>query len=218
MLWCVDIDQTISTGYRGANVAESIAYYRNRGILVPETLTRYLDFFQLPEVLRIHEEIPGAQAGVQTLAGSAREGGYFTVRKSDDPQERACIEQATHEWLREHHFPSAERVTFCQSMAQKLLAIAELLPQTGERVLLIDDSWHKVLHALSLLEHYDAETAQASRRLSEQLILIAFGTPQEHLPSPAAIRMLAMPDWSGIETLLTVLTKEDTFHAVSRNS
>ncbi|HEU5382532.1 MAG TPA: hypothetical protein VFV38_44560, partial [Ktedonobacteraceae bacterium] len=64
----VDIDQTISTGYIGASLAESIVYYRDRGVAVPDGMESWPDLFQLPDVARQHEVLPGALIGAWRLA------------------------------------------------------------------------------------------------------------------------------------------------------
>ncbi len=210
-IFCVDIDQTMSTGYVGSSVLESKTYYQDRGIMIPEQATRYMDFFQFPAVLRIHEELPGARVGVQKLT-EVGQVGYFTVRKSDDEDEQIAIQAATRSWLHDHQFPG--EVTFCQGMAQKLLAIAERYDQVQGKIILIDDSWHKALNAMRLLAKYDEATAQAAEILRERLTIFAFGAHPDELPIGPVVRLEAMPDWSGIEPLLT---QGGFLHGISSN-
>ena len=123
----VDIDQTISTGHVGRNLAGSVQYYRERGVVVPCSVTSWPELFQLPDVMRQHEVLPGARAGVRRLAAYS-DVIYVTIRAPD-------AEQITRDWLAREDFPSSERLVICQSIAHKLLALAEY---TGP-LILVDD-------------------------------------------------------------------------------
>lgn len=73
---CVDIDQTISSSFLGTSVEESLAYYRTRHVTLPPDARRYTDFFGLPEVIRIHEEIPNAAHALHHLAKAGYDIGW----------------------------------------------------------------------------------------------------------------------------------------------
>lgn len=182
----VDIDQTIATGYIGKNVQECRAYYQHQGITVPESAQTYVEIFGLPEVIRVHEELPGAVAGVQWLAKRGPVG-YFTVRKPE-------LQQNTCDWLREHHFPEPQNVTFCVSMVQKLLKMQDVPSQ--ERLFLIEDHWQKVLVALQFIEEKDPLVAT---RIRDRLTLVAFGATAVDVPSKAPVCIVPLPAWAYLE-------------------
>lgn len=214
MFFAIDLDQTACTGYVGIGVPESIAYYRQRGITIPESATRYIDFFGLPDVMRVHEQIPGALAGVQKLAQLGNLS-YFTVRKATDPDAQRSVQTATREWLVEHQFPLAAHVIFCRSMVHKLLAIAECQKEQNGPILLIDDSWRKALDALQFIEDQDKSIAQLLR---EQLTIAAFGVQPGDLPD-APVGLIALPDWSQIDRVISSFTpQKEISNGIGRNT
>jgi hypothetical protein len=216
MFSAIDLDQTTCTGYVGSGVQDSIAHYRDKGIIIPESAARYIDFFGLPDVLRIHEEIPGALAGVRKLAQMGGLG-YFTVRKGSDMIAQQKVETATREWLIEKLFPMTSHVTFCKSMAEKLLKLSQQPLEPQEPLILIDDSWKKALGVLPLLAEHTHETAQAYRVLCERLTIVAFGAEPGDLPPDAPIHLVALPDWSGIDSVIRVFTQKEEIHGISSN-
>lgn len=192
MKMCVDIDQTISSGFLGTSVEESLAYYRSRQVEVPLDAQYYRDFFGLPEVLRIHEEIPGALLVLQHLARCGHEISYFTVRHSDDHAQQELIEVNTRLWLAEHQFPNAEQVFFFAGMPAKLYGIGKRMSEEHP-IILIDDSWEKVLDAYERIHQVDRYVAQ---HLRKHLTLLAFGATQSTWPMSTPLRLRALPHWT----------------------
>lgn len=194
----VDIDQTISTGRACGNLQESVLYYRDRGIAVPDTITCYPDLFQLPDVVRLHEVLPGARSGVYQLSLSG-DISYATVRLPD-------VEEVTRAWLWEHDFPSPDTVIFSQSMAHKLLAISAF---SGPLVL-VDDRWRKALEVWPRLVDHNQEMAQD---FATRLTLVAFGASSSDLPASSVVPIVALPDWSRVDALIQHFTiKGDVVH------
>lgn len=187
----IDIDQTISSGRVADSLQESVRYYRDRGISVPETITCYPDLFQLPDIVRLHETLPGARDGVHQLAQHG-DISYATVRNTD-------VEEITRLWLQEHDFPSTQDVIFSQSMAHKLLAISHYPGQ----LVLIDDRWQKALEVLPRVIEHSPETAQ---HIETRLTLVAFGASVSDLPGSPLIPMLALPDWSRVPDVIHQFT------------
>lgn len=188
--FCLDIDQTISSGHVGRNLAASVAYYRDLGFELPETIASWPDLFQLPAVLARHEVLPGALAGAQQLAACGNVM-YATVRASD-------VEQITREWLCQQGFPSPERVVMCQNVGQKLLALA----QYPGRVVLIDDRWRKLLEVWPRLVEYAPDVAAD---LLDRLTLVAFGAGPGDLPESSVVPVVPLPDWHSVESVLAVV-------------
>jgi hypothetical protein len=184
----VDIDQTISTGYVGQDLKASIAYYRRLGLQVPESVKSWPALFQLPDVARLHEALPGAQTGVRQLAG----GGalfYATARKAD-------IHQITLDWLAREGFPSPDQVIFVEGVAEKLVAIVE---HVGPLVL-IDDRWCQIL---AILEQYGRRRSLAD--LLDRLTLVAFGASADELPGSSVVPVVPLSDWSLIADVFKVI-------------
>ncbi|HEU5384146.1 MAG TPA: hypothetical protein VFV38_52800 [Ktedonobacteraceae bacterium] len=194
MKMCIDIDQTIATGFLGETVEESLAHYRARQVAIPPDVRHYKDFFGLPEVIRIHEEIPNALYALQHLEQTGQHDiGYFTVRHSDDRMQQEKIRVNTRRWLAEHHFPRADNVSFFIGMPAKLYDIGKHIRKENQPLVMIDDSWEKVLDAYVRIQHVDPLVAQS---LATHLVLFAFGATQSSLPTSAPITLRALPDWA----------------------
>ena len=187
----VDIDQTISTGYIGRDLAESIAHYRERGVCVPDSIESWPALFQLPDVARQHEALPGAQAGVLWLAAHG-EIFYATARKSD-------VYEITRAWLAAHGFPRSDQVIFVEGVAEKLVVIAG---HPGSLVL-VDDRWRQIL---DLLEKYGKRRALAG--LLDRLILVAFGAGQADVPASPAVPVVPLSEWSLVTDVLVLIHKD----------
>lgn len=181
----IDIDQTISTGHVGRDLADSVQYYRDLGVIVPDGIENWPTLFQLPDVARQHEVLPGALVGAWRLDG-AGELFYATARKPD-------VEQITLDWLYREGFPKPEQVIFCQGISEKLLAIAE---HSGPLVL-IDDRWRQLLR---ILEEYREH--RVLRDLRQRLTLVAFGSSQADMPTLSVVPVVPLPEWSSITELL----------------
>ncbi len=194
----VDIDQTISRGRVADSLHESVRYYREQGITVPDNVACYPDLFQLPDVVRLHETLPGAREGVSQLARLGALS-YATVRNAD-------VEEITRLWLQEHDFPSAENVIFSQSLAHKLLAISHYPGQ----LILVDDRWRKALEVLPRVMEYSPETAQ---NIGARLTLVAFGAGPGDLPGSPIVPLVALSNWSRVDALIQHFTiKSDVVH------
>jgi hypothetical protein len=177
----IDIDQTISTGHVSRDLQESVQYYRDLGLVVPDGLQSWPVLFQLPEVVRLHEVLPGAREGVRQLA-QLGEVWYATARKPE-------VEQITREWLATRAFPNPERVIIVEGIAEKLLALAAY---PGPLVL-VDDRWQQ-LHEI-LVQHGERHRVLAGVR--ERLTLVAFGARQEHVPETTVVPVVPLCGWEG---------------------
>lgn len=186
----VDIDQTISTGYVGQSLAESIAYYRERGVVVPDHIASWPELFQLPAVLVQHEKLPDALAGMNLLARYG-DVAYATVRKSD-------VAGITCGWLWEHGFPSPDQVIICRSIVHKLRELA----QRPGGLVLIDDRWRKALDQWPRLVEIDPAAAEI---LLDRLTLVAFGSNAADLPESPVVSVVPLPDWRSVADVLMAL-------------
>lgn len=184
-MFFVDIDQTISTGHVGRDLADSITYYQERGVVVPDTVASWPELFQLPDVARQHEVLPGAAAGVRKMTEGCQLY-YATARKSD-------VHQITRDWLSEHGFPSPDQVIFVEGVSEKLVAIAE---HPGP-LFLVDDRWRQIL---MILEKYGKRRSLAG--LLDRLTLVAFGARSSDLPLSPVVSVVPLFDWSCLDDSL----------------
>ena len=198
---------------------------------------RYSEFFTQPEVLackeRLGEEkftlalewtrldprhllaiipMPGALTGAAKLTAFG-ELAYYTARKtpgSGELQHRinTQLERATLRWLRKQNFPNPEAAIFCEGPEEKLLHIADLIKQTAQPVLLVDDMWKLLLAAAA-----DLDTA-TYQLLKQSLTLCAFGAHE--VPEQCDIQTIALYRWSEVTSLISLLDKEEITHGRHR--
>lgn len=184
-MYFIDVDQTISTGRVLASLAESVKYYRERGVAVPDSIESWPALFQLPDVARQHEVLPGAVDGVRQLTEGC-ELHYLTARKSD-------VYQITRGWLAEQGFPVPDQVIFVEGVAEKLAVLAE---HPGA-LILVDDRWRQLL---DILEKYGQRRVLSGLR--NHLALAAFGAQAADLPASPIVPVVALPDWSMVADVL----------------
>lgn len=178
--YCVDMDQVTCTGHVCPTLAESIAYYRARGVVVPDSIDSWPDLFQLPDVVRQHEVLPGAVEGVRKLTEGCKMF-YLTARKPD-------VHDITREWLRREGFPSPDKVIFVDGVAEKLIALAEY----DGPLFLVDDRWRQLL---GILEEYGHRRRVLSGLL-DRLTLVAFGASKSDIPLSSIVPVVQLLNWS----------------------
>lgn len=200
MLFVLDIDQTLSTGFVGQNIKESIEYYRTRGIAIPTTVTTYFDLFQLPEVMQVHSILPGAVEGVQRLA-ELGEVHYFTVRKGEDHVTSKRIQDVTRRWLAEKRFPNPDHAVFCRSTMHKLIKMYEM--NIEEPIIFIDDRWQQAIKALHQLEERGEEALQVAAFVRNFVTIVAFGALS--VPESSDVCLVALPTWAHIADVMATL-------------
>ena len=100
-------------------------------------------------------------------------------------------------WLTNQGFINAEHVIFCKD---KLVCLAQLA-QGGDRVILIDDLYQKVMTRFSHL----AETDPVRRWGLEHFILVAFGAKEAFHECP--LKVFPLPKWSDVDSLVAKLER-----------
>ncbi len=201
IVYGIDIDQTLSRGYVGSELQESIAYYEQRiGGTLPAPISDYPSLFQLPEVLVHHEQLPGACTGVRYLATLGTVG-YYTVRKHEQPERYIAMQEATRAWLQEHTFPNAARVFFCRSVLDKMLTLVQQSQEGPTRLVLIDDRWQKALEGLQMLRDAGSPYADVLQTLRERFTLVAFGAHARPVQT-SGVSVVALPSWSQIQQVI----------------
>lgn len=215
MLFAIDIDQTVC----GSNAHQVYARFHVDDLGLPiETsilnqLTSYRDFYFLPEVLAFRHSnekewnasrrraiatpavieaftpIDGAAEGVSLLSshGTIR---YYTARTQ-------LVRRASQRWLKRYHFAHSQHVFCCESIEQKVMALADHKPY-DEPIILVDDRGHT--HFLTMLERMKEK--QCVRELLQRLAILAFGTRDESLPETSLCPVFALPHWNALEITL----------------
>ncbi len=191
----VNIDQTIATGHTGSNLVESISYYQALGLDIPAWVHCWSDLWQLPAVLRLHEALPGALAGVRKLAAAGK------VRYTTDRSPRTDL--LTRGWLYEHGFPAPG----CILRSQNLKEMLQTLAQDADPLVLIDHRWQDLLAQWFSVEQ---EMPALTTSLRQRFTLVAFGVSQTAIPECPLLPVRALPEWCAVETLLTALHKGAT--------
>jgi hypothetical protein len=209
MLFAVDIDGTIATGWNAPSLQACIDYYRALGIHLPSTISDYTDLLQIPAVMRIHEVLPSAVEGVRQLARLGNVA-YYTVRKSPDALIHAQIQEATRFWLATHQFPHPEQVVFCLSSMNKLIRIYH--HDSLAALVLIDDRPGQVLAAFDLLvagghPKFDIEEQKKMVQvLRQRLVVVAFGVEKQPFPNrDRGLQVLTLPSWEQVSELVLSL-------------
>lgn len=151
--------------------------------------------------LRGMTPIAGAQAGVTLLSEQAPVS-YYTARMAaysgSDERRSATVQklnagmiQGSQQWLTAHDFPNPKQVICCDGPRGKLLKIVELVEETDEPCLLVDDLYTELLSA-----EIDEQTKSL---LSEHLTLIAYRAST--VPDDAWLTTIALPSWREVDAL-----------------
>jgi uncharacterized HAD superfamily protein len=114
---------------------------------------------------------------------------YYTARYAKSVKRREAMAQATYQWLAQHNYPSAQAVVFCLNIADKLLQMCEYIQEHREPIILIDDSYEKILRLASEL------SIEEQALLQEFFTLVCFRT-HEIPEAQQMFRCLAMPSWN----------------------
>jgi len=168
---------------------EVIAYREREGEQRYNTNVRIIA--HAPELQRRMEVIEGAIDGAWRLAQHGTLG-YCTARKTDRIEKLdEALARSTHDWLESSGFPNPQDVFFCTSFLEKLSFCATHIEETGEDVMLADDSYEQLLDRIDQLE--------ASQRdlLKQRLTLLAYGA--QEVPEQAPVRVVALPTWKQVE-------------------
>lgn len=148
-----------------------------------------------PQALLAALPIAGAVEGVTRLAelGSVS---YYTARFSHNDQRQASIASSTRQWLVNHKFINPQHVVFCDGIQHKLHLLMQLAQNTGEHIVLVDDSHER------LLAHV-ASIADKQERLTFLSMFTLVAARAKELPAQTHdVEMLTLPHWSNVNTLI----------------
>ncbi len=146
-----------------------------------------------PQAILAALPIPRAVEGVAKLAdlGSVS---YYTARFSSNKQRHATIVSSTHQWLADHQFIHPHRVTFCDGIQQKLLLLVQLAQDTGEHVMLVDDSYERLISHIAFIG--DKQAAFLS------MFTLVAARAKELPVQTHDVQLLALPHWREVDTLI----------------
>lgn len=153
-----------------------------------------------PILQRHLEVVDGAINGARFLAQSGNLC-YCTARKTARYEKLdEAMASATRDWLEASGFPNPQDVVFCTSFLEKLSCCAAHIEETGEDVMLVDDSYEQLLSRVDQLE--------ASQRdlLSQHFTLLAFEA--QEAPEHAPVRVVALPSWNQVKQAAQRIDKE----------
>jgi hypothetical protein len=152
-----------------------------------------------PILQRHLEVVDGAINGARFLAKSGNLC-YCTARKTARFEELdEAMARATREWLEASGFPNPQDVIFCTSLLEKLSFCAAHIGKTGEEVVLVDDSYER------LLSEFKKLVARQRTLLQQHFTLLAFGA--QEAPEHAPFHVAALPMWDQIEQVTQHIDK-----------
>lgn len=186
-----------------------VAYQQRMGKAAFEAAIEHIE--KAAEMLTVKPVLPGAVESVRKLADLG-DVGYYTVRKSAIPEQNEAIQQATKCWLNEQYFPNANNVHFCMSVMHKLVALAQYITTTQQRVILIDDLYTLLLQSYAQLERGEhpridmAQCQQITETLRAHLTLVAFKA--DSLPAQRSrLQVTTLPSWEAIDDVIASLER-----------
>ena len=149
-----------------------------------------------PELQRQMDIIDGAIEGTHYLEQMGVLG-YCTARKTIWHERlNEAMARATRYWLKVNGFPHHQDTVFVTGPLEKLRYCATHIEETGEEIILIDDSYEHLLGSANELpeEQHDL--------LRKHLTLWAFGAKELKLPEDTPLRALSFPAWNQVEQML----------------
>jgi hypothetical protein len=209
MLFAIDIAQIIASGVAGATFQERIARYKSLGVTLPEAITNDAQLFSLPQIIPLHQEVPGAAMGVSLLA-TAGTISYYLIGRDGEAGRVQERQNAMSHWLCTKQFPSPANLITCASITDQLVRLSYQREQ--HTIVLIDTNVPLTLAifaALSAGQNPDMKRKiqrHIADDLRRRLVLVAFGRRAAALPSEVyGVRLLALPGWNMATALLTAL-------------
>lgn len=151
-----------------------------------------------PRSILERQTYPGAHSAVKKVA-EKHQVAYSTARACAHNQKmHDAIVQSTIQWLAEKDFVNPDSCTFCYSILDKLISLADHAKKTEEHCVLVDDNYMRLLDVYKTLD----ANIQAILRLS--FSLVAFRAKE--LPDNCwGLRILPLANWSMFDQVLDVL-------------
>ncbi|GCE29535.1 hypothetical protein KDA_50190 [Dictyobacter alpinus] len=137
-----------------------------------------------------------ALKGVMQLVQYQKNVGYCTARRGNTQSWTLEVQRVTQVWLHNQGFPHPENVLFCEDSREKLQAIAGLLIEQPEPIILIDDLYDR------LIAHFGTLDAHEQAVLSRYFVLGAYGV--QDVPK-APFRVIPFADWTEVDRFLEML-------------
>ncbi len=153
----------------------------------------WLDFH--PQAILASLVIPGAVEGVARLVDLGTVS-YSTARFAHNQQQHAAIVSSTQQWLADHQFINAHSVSFCDGIQHKLRQLIQLAHSTGEHIVLIDDSYKRLLANIALI------TDKQERFILHSMFTLIAARAKELPAQTHGMQMLALPHWNAVTALI----------------
>ncbi|HLG63953.1 MAG TPA: hypothetical protein VKY19_18570 [Ktedonosporobacter sp.] len=153
-----------------------------------------------PQAIRADIVLAGAVSGVRHLSQLGAIS-YCTARYSSSETWQEDLSTATQQWLEEQTFVNAYDVIFCNRIEGKLRYLCGIAKECDERLVLIDDSYPRILELIGQMSSADREL------LCRRLVLVAMYT-REKPQETHGMRVLTLRRWQEIDCLVHTLKEE----------
>ena len=148
-----------------------------------------------PEAILADIVATGSQEAISKLAQLGMIA-YCTARYSESEEWHQPIVESTHRWLEKHQFPNANDVIFCNRIEGKLHYLLAQARETDEHLVLIDDSYPRILELVGQMSSADREL------LCRKLTLVAFASTS---PPIGDLYTLSLRRWRDIDLVISSL-------------
>jgi len=151
-----------------------------------------------PRALLADIVLSDSVAGVERLA-QIGDISYLTARYSLSDIWQQGITEATQRWLEEHRFVNPCDVIYCNRIEGKLEYLLGQAKETDERLVLVDDSYVRILELVTQMSSED-------RELLHTIVLVAKSCSSA--PPCADLRVLPLHRWRDIDEIVSILKGE----------
>lgn len=154
-----------------------------------------------PQAIRADIVLADAVFGVRHLSQFGTVS-YCTARYSISETWQEGISSATQQWLEKHAFVNADDVAFCNRIEGKLRYLCEIAKKGDECLVLIDDSYVRILELIAQMDAPD-------RALFRNVVLVAMSA--KCAPHCAEMRVLPLRKWRDVDCIVKRL-QENVMH------
>jgi hypothetical protein len=196
--------------YRDFLQLPEVSAYRKRvGAEYSQRAIGWIDFH--PKALLSMLPLQDAVTGVSKLA-SICEICYYTARYSPIVAQQQEIASATKQWLERQGFPSPDNVVFCESVADKLIKLADYVEASSQATILIDDRYQRLLEAFAQLDAGqhptldDDHCLRSTSLLRRHLTIVAYKTTPSSQDG-CAVPVIPFISWQEADALIELVSR-----------
>lgn len=175
---------------------EVIARREERGATMFDFELGWMRF--TPRALLADIVLNDAVTGVQRLVALGAIS-YLTARYSISDDWQNGIVAGTEQWLEVHQFASASRVIYCNKIEGKLRYLLSQVEESRERLVLVDDSYARILELIAAMNVEEREL------LYRNVVLVAKSCSA---PPCAELQVLPLRRWRDVESVIDQLKEE----------